>query len=69
MNILSFLGNLAINFFARLFKDWRRDEELKEAGAIEQRNKNMEAREEARKSSDADFKKVDETDVDLRNDL
>lgn len=46
-----FLGLLA-KFFARVFKDWRRDQELVEKGRTEQRVDDLDESERRRKDAD-----------------
>lgn len=56
------------NFLARIFKDWRRDEGLKEQGRLEERNAAFEEGEVRRKDADQIRREAEGADVIVKDD-
>jgi hypothetical protein len=66
---MSWILSLVAKIFTGMFKDWRRDQELKQAGKVEQRLDNMIAAAKSRTETDETFKKLETGEEDLRGDL
>lgn len=59
---VSWVASFVSNLLARVFKDWRRDEELKDKGRLEQREENR--IEDTKRRDEADrIKRVRDDDV------
>lgn len=63
--LLGFVAKL----FARIFSDWRRDQEIKDKGRIEQENANLTESNKRRDEADKDKRQVARDGEDLSGDF
>lgn len=65
---MDWLLGLLANVFARMFKDWRRDQSLEEKGRADQRNDDFQEGERRRRDADVIKRETEGEDVVVEDD-